>query len=178
VTNTIFETARLVVRPWTTSDVDIDFLFDMYARWEVQRYLGAAPTVMASRDDALAMAARLAAADATALCGAWAISLSDSGELLGSVLLKELPDAAGLPLSGDVEIGWHLHPDAWGHGYATEAAAGAISRGFAAGLDEIFAVTYAANTSSQAVCRRLAMTYLGPTDKYYGITCELFRLTR
>ena len=40
---------------------------------------------------------------------------------VGSALLNHLPDAEGTP-TDDVEIGWHLHPGAWGKGYATEAA--------------------------------------------------------
>ena len=34
---------------------------------------------------------------------------------------------------GEVEIGWHLHPDSHGHGYATEAAELLLARGFEAG---------------------------------------------
>ena len=175
MTSTVFETARLVVRPYTTSETDIDFLFDLYRRWEVQRYLGSVPKVMESRTHAATMAARLSEADATALCGAWAISLRDSGELLGTVLLKELPAAAGLAPRHDVEVGWHLHPRAWGHGYATEAAEGALTRGFDAGLPEIIALTYKENLPSKAVCRRLGMIHVGETDRYYGTELELFR---
>lgn len=176
--DTIFETARLVVRRWTTSAADIDFLFDLYRRWEVQRYLGGAPKVMATRTEAVTMATRLSDASATTLWGAWAISLRDNRELLGTVLLKELPDDAGLASSGKVEVGWHLHPRAWGHGYATEAAEGALTRGFDAGLPEIFALTYKENLPSQAVCRRLGMTHLGQTDRFYGIELELFTRSR
>jgi RimJ/RimL family protein N-acetyltransferase len=178
VTDTIFETARLVVRPWTTSDADVDFLFDLYRRWEVQRYLGSVPKVMESRERAATMAARLSVADAAALCGAWAISLRDSGELLGTVLLKELPDATGLAPRRDVEVGWHLHPRGWHHGYATEAAEGALKRGFDGGVPEIIALTYKENLPSQAVCRRLAMTHVGQTARYYGTDLELFTRSR
>jgi RimJ/RimL family protein N-acetyltransferase len=74
-----------------------------------------------------------------------------------------------------VEVGWHLHPDSWGHGYATEAARGAIAKGFAEGLDEIFAVVRPDNKRSLAVCRRLGLTHLGRTDRWYGQALELFR---
>jgi RimJ/RimL family protein N-acetyltransferase len=144
----VFETPRLVIRPWTESPADVDFLFDMYSRWEVQRFLGAAPKVMQSRDDAVAAARRLSTYTAEQLFGSWAVTSRESGELVGTVLLKQLPlsaDTEPLPLSDDVEVGWHLHPAAWSHGYATEAAEGALQRGFAAGLDDIFAVTYAEN---------------------------------
>jgi len=183
MSDVIFGTSRLVIRPWTESPADVEFLFDMYSRWEVQRFLGAAPKVMESRDDAVAAARRLSTYPADQLFGSWAITARESQQVLGTVLLKQLPLSAPthplpLPVSDDVEVGWHLHPDAWGHGYATEAAEGALQRGFDGGLDDIYAVTYAENVASQAVCRRLAMTDLGVTTKYYGIECRLFRRSR
>ena len=63
-----------------------------------------------------------------------------------------------LPCAPAVEVGWRLHPDHWGHGYATEAAAAALAYGFAAGLEEIVAFTTTVNTRSQAVMERIGMT--------------------
>ena len=40
----------------------------------------------------------------------------------------------------------------------------------------MLAVVYPDNAKSIAVCRRLGMTHLGQTDRYYGVTLELFRL--
>ncbi len=63
-----------------------------------------------------------------------------------------------LPFAPAVEIGWRLHPDYWGHGYATEAAAASLRFGFdEAGLDEIVAFTTTLNTRSQAVMARIGM---------------------
>jgi RimJ/RimL family protein N-acetyltransferase len=57
-----------------------------------------------------------------------------------------------------VEIGWRLHPDFWGHGYATEAAAASLRFGFdEVGLNEIVAFTTTLNTRSQAVMARIGM---------------------
>jgi RimJ/RimL family protein N-acetyltransferase len=53
-----------------------------------------------------------------------------------------------------------------------------LRRAFQAGIDEVFAVTYPQNVASQAVCRRIGMTHLGSTDRYYDVTSELFRATR
>jgi RimJ/RimL family protein N-acetyltransferase len=104
----------------------------------------------------------------------WAIVPRGARRPVGSVLLVGLPDGDGVP-TGDIEVGWHLHPDAWGNGYATEAARGALDRGFAAGLREVFAVVRPGNEPSQAVCRRLHMEHLGRTNRYYGLSVELFR---
>jgi RimJ/RimL family protein N-acetyltransferase len=107
--------------------------------------------------------------------GAWAVEVRDTGVVAGTVLFKLLPNSDGSPAS-DVEVGWHLHPDSWGHGYATEAAKGAIERGFDMGVPEVFAVVYPDNTASLAVCRRLGMTPIGKTNRWYGVQTEAFRI--
>jgi RimJ/RimL family protein N-acetyltransferase len=65
---------------------------------------------------------------------------------------------AALPCAPAVEVGWRLHPDHWGHGYATEAAGASLRFGFdEAGLVEIVAFTTTLNTRSQAVMERIGM---------------------
>jgi len=100
--------------------------------------------------------------------------------LAGTLLLKSIP-ASGetLPLqpSGDTEIGWHFHPDHWGHGYATEAARAVLAYAFDGGLDRVVAVTAPANSASQRVCLRVGMVHRGQTNTYYNALCELFQAT-
>ena len=65
-----------------------------------------------------------------------------------------------VPEFGETEVLWSLHPDAWGHGYATEAARAALKLGFETiGLALIFAITKPDNLASQAVMKRLGLTY-------------------
>lgn len=73
-------------------------------------------------------------------------------------------------------VGWHLHPDAWGQGYATEAAEAVLHDAFGRGLARVVAVTDPDNHASQAVCRRLGMTASGRTAKYYDAVHELFEM--
>jgi RimJ/RimL family protein N-acetyltransferase len=64
-----------------------------------------------------------------------------------------------LPCSPAVEVGWRLARDAWGQGYATEAARAALSYGFdVLGLDAIVSFTATTNAPSIAVMQRLGMT--------------------
>lgn len=171
----VYETERLVVRPWT--EADADRLYDTYSRWEVARWLGAQPRAMESSDAVPVVLARWRARSVPdPTYGVWAVGRRDTGVVVGTVLLVPLPASDGSPPS-DVEVGWHLHPDSWGHGYATEAARGALARGFAAGLTEIFAVVRPGNEPSMAVCRRLGMTPLGLVDRWYGMEAEGFRAT-
>ena len=61
------------------------------------------------------------------------------------------------------EVGWTFHPDAWGRGYATEAAVAAIDWAFAQlGWDDIIHCIDPANAASQALARRLGSRNRGP----------------
>lgn len=163
-------TARLRLRPWTTSHADLERLADLYGRPEVTRWLGGAPALPPR-----GLVARWAAvAEADARFGCWAVELADgpgAGTVAGTVLCKPLPGGVG-----EVEIGWHLHPDCWGHGYATEAARAVVDRAFGLGVAEVYAVVRPGNEASMAVCRRLGMTPLGRLRRWYDVELEAFRL--
>ena len=76
------------------------------------------------------------------------------------------------PLGGRAEV-----PDSWGQGLATESAQGALDWARETlGLTEVFAVVYAGNDPSMAVCRRLGMEHLGLTTNYYETELELFHV--
>ncbi|MFT2753808.1 GNAT family N-acetyltransferase [Clavibacter sp. Sh2088] len=176
-------TDRLLLRRFT--DADAPFLLDLHARPEVMRWIGTG-AVQTDPAQAAARAARYAALDHP-VRGIWAIEDRDGGALLGTLLLKDLP-ASTAPLAsddpaprdareeGETEIGWHLHPDAWGRGVATEAARRVLAHAEEGGLTRVLAVTNPANAPSQAVCRRIGMRPLGRTRGYYDKECALFRV--
>ena len=58
------------------------------------------------------------------------------------------------------ELGYELHPDYWGHGYATEAALSLLAFGFQTlPLQRIWAQCIAEHTASARVLERLGMRY-------------------
>jgi RimJ/RimL family protein N-acetyltransferase len=160
-------TDRLRLRAWTTRPADLARLADVYGRDEVTRWLGGPPTIGPAE---LVERWRLVH-ELNPVHGCWAVDRLDGGPPAGTVLLKPLPNGVG-----EVEVGWHLHPDSWGHGYATEAARAVVDRAFDEGLLEVYAVVRPGNKPSLAVCRRLGMQPLGRTSHWYGTELESFRL--
>ena len=168
-------TERLVLRPWRPDDAEAAFA--IYSRWDVMRYLGRSPVPETDLAKARERVARWAGLPGP-LHGVWAIVPNGATAPVGSALMKLLPHSGSGEPSQDTEVGWHLHPDAWGNGYATEAGARLVQHAWDHGLTEVYAVTYPENAASQAVCRRIGMEHLGQTDRYYDLTSELFRITR
>jgi len=87
--------------------------------------------------------------------GQWALEEKCTGVLVGRAGMH-FPGRDDWP---GIEIGWALHPDYWGKGYATEAGAASVDYAFAHhDVDEIYSLILAENMRSQAVARRLGFT--------------------
>lgn len=148
-------TERLVLRLMTAADVD-----DVHAyqsREDVSRYQLFEPR---SRNEVAAKLAGMAGAT----------TLARDGDYLQLAL--ELPGeaGAGARVIGDsyfnlasvehsrAEIGWTLHPDFMGLGYATEAARAVLELAFErVRLHRVFAELDPRNDPSVRLCRRLGM---------------------
>jgi RimJ/RimL family protein N-acetyltransferase len=168
----VIETARTRIRDWRPDEADR--FFDIYSRWEVARWLGAQPAAMSDRGDADVRIERWSGLNADNPDeGRWAVERRADGVVAGTVLLVRLPGG-----DGELEVGWHLHPDSWGQGLASEAARAVLSRTFGRDVEEVFAVVRPDNAASLAVCRRIGMEPLGRTDRYYDAELELFRIDR
>jgi RimJ/RimL family protein N-acetyltransferase len=96
--------------------------------------------------------------------GLWAVEVQATGEFIGFTGLS-VP-SFDAPFTPAVEIGWRLARPAWGHGYASEAARGALDAAFTRyGLAEVVSFTSVDNVRSQAVMRRIGMTH-DPADDF------------
>src|SRR5690242_1437818 len=89
------ETPRLLLRRFRQDDAD--FVFDMYSRWEVQRFIGRVPRLMADRAEAVERVDRYAGLADPEPNGIWLIADRETEERYGTALLK------GLPASGPDE---------------------------------------------------------------------------
>ncbi|GGY10956.1 GNAT family N-acetyltransferase [Streptomyces hiroshimensis] len=154
-------TDRLALRAWRESDLDP--WAAMNADPEVRRYF---PEVL-TREQSEASITRFQADLDRRGWGWWAVEVVATGEFIGFAGLDPVDE--DMPFTG-VEAGWRLARPAWGHGYATEAALAVVEFGFGElGLSEILAVTTATNVRSQAVMRRIGMTY-DPADDFDDLT--------
>lgn len=155
----MIETARLIVRPWQPEEVER--FVELYRRPEVVRWFPDSP--MIEREEALErIKQNLVCLAENPRFGRWAIVDRSKGVPVGTIILAPLPNG-----HGEVEIGWHLHPDSWGQGLASEAARAVLEHAFAGGLSEVWAVTDPENERSVAVCERIGMQLLGLTYRWY-----------
>lgn len=174
-----FCTPRLLLRHWREEDVEP--FAEMGADPDVMEHFPA----MLSRAESEAWVERVDSDLEQRGWGLWALEELATRRFLGFTGLN-VPgfDAPFLPAT---EIGWRLRRDAWGRGYATEAARGALAVAFEdLELDELVSFTAVSNTRSQAVMERIGMTrdpaedFLHPgVEKGHPVRPHvLYRLTR
>jgi RimJ/RimL family protein N-acetyltransferase len=151
----VLETARLHLRPLSTSDVDL--WVALHADERVNRFVGAY-----TEEAALAALQRIERQWSERGHGLFAVESRESGGFLGR---------CGLIYSertGEVDLGWTLQAEAWGRRYATEAAGAVIAWGFAT-LDAPYftATIHAGNAASVRVAERLGFA-AQRTDELHG----------
>lgn len=159
------ETLRLALRAFTPADFDDLHRLDSDPR--VMKYInGGRP---ATREETAATIRRIVRYPRLYPdLGIWYATRRDTGAFIGWFSLKY----AGR--SPDVEIGYRLLRNAWGHGYATEGATALLRFGFdELGLHRIIGVTDPGNRASQHVLQKAGMTDRG-WGRYYDKRLRLF----
>jgi ribosomal-protein-alanine N-acetyltransferase len=147
----VIVTDRLTLRPLDPRDASA--FAAMNADPVVMEFF---PEVLGS-DESDALLGRVRATWAADGIGFGAVERRADGALIGMCGLSVVH--FDVPFVGGTEIGWRFASDAWGQGYATEAARAWLDYGFGAlGRREIVAFTVPANLRSQAVMRRIGLT--------------------
>jgi len=150
--DTIAVTERLILREWRRSD-RAPYRTALNTP-RVTAYLGG--PVSARQSDA--GIARIRAAQAASGYSFWAVERRSDGAFLGYCGPKLVRDPS-VSVGGEVEIGWRLREDAWGQGYAREAAAAAMAWAWAnLAVSRVVAMTVPANAASWGLMIRLGMT--------------------
>ena len=147
------ETENLILRPF--KDEDTNDFFSMMDSREVREALHVSDDYGLS-EAFHAMSAWLGQWELRGT-GHWALEEKKSGRFVGRAGLHR-PERHDWP---GVEVGWALHPDYWGRGYATEAGVAAVRYGFdELEVEKLFSCILPENRRSQAVAKRLGFEFL------------------
>lgn len=150
------ETDRLILRDWR--EQDWPEFFRVTNTPAVMRWLGG----VLDEDGIAKQRGRVEACQAANGHCFWAVERKSAkndkrGALLGFCGLKRA-DAPGSTVAGALEIGWRFREDAWGQGYAKEAATASLDYAFdRLGAEEVVALTVEGNTGSWGLMERLGM---------------------
>lgn len=148
-------TDRLVLRLMT--EADVDDVYSYQSREDVVRYL---LFEARTRDEVAARVAEFSAATTLAVDGDYlqlALELPETDDSRARVIGDSYFKISSLENSRG-EIGWSLHPDFAGKGYASEAARATLGIAFEAiGLHRVQAELDPRNDASVALCKRLGM---------------------
>jgi RimJ/RimL family protein N-acetyltransferase len=146
------ETQRLVIAPWSPSDLP------------VLRRLAADPRIMRHIGDG----SPWTEAQVQTFLEHQADGLVQRGFCLGAISLRATGEVVGLSgmqrlgTTGEVEIGWWLAPERWRQGLATEAGAAVMRYAFdTLRVRRVTAIADPDNEASLRVMERLGMTELG-----------------
>lgn len=145
------ETDRLTLRDWR--DEDIAPFLEHTNTPDVMRWLGGVMSVAVCGGF---LFRNERCREANGFCF-WIVERKSDGEILGFCGLKRV-NTVTASMIGEHEIGWRLRKDAWGQGYAKEAAIASL----AAAFDHfdapiVHALTVQQNESSWGLMHRLGM---------------------
>jgi RimJ/RimL family protein N-acetyltransferase len=148
----IAETDRLVLRKW--GEGDSDRFHAIMNRPAVMRWLGG----VQGPEEWSAAYERIIGYQRDFGFTFWIVERKADGEMLGFCGLKRANAPGADAIAGDIEIGWRLREEAWGQGYAKEAAIASLDLAFDRfRAPFVIAMTALGNLPSQGLMKRLGM---------------------
>ena len=162
------ETERLLLRPFTSDDLDA--FASINADADLMRYIGdGKPQTRAQTE--MRLNAILDHWNQHGF-GLWAVVDKASNALIGFCGLQYLDNTA------EIEIGYRLARQFWRMGFATEAAAATLRYAFEVlGLNRIVAVVQPQNFASQSVIKKIGLRYVKDA-RFYNSDVEYYAITR
>ncbi|HCB01718.1 MAG TPA: hypothetical protein DEP19_04985 [Anaerolineae bacterium] len=160
----IIKTERLILRPLTLDDKES--LFQITQEENIFRYF---PTKEAWGMEKVERYINHQISHwETYKYGHWAVTIRETGQLMGWDGLEFLPD------TNETEVGYLFSKEFWGKGYATEATKEAVKFGIENGLKEIIGLTDPENIASQRVLEKSGLSF---TRRQFYFGMEMFRFS-
>lgn len=183
MTDLIFTTDRLLLRPLVEADVDM--CLELYTNPDVMRYIRAPKT----REKVIEEMPNICRRGCAGKLGVWCVENKLSGEKIGTSLLMPLPvDESEIEWSllqeGDfpdceIQIGYMFKQAHWGKGFASEACKRLLEFAFKhSPLQEIVAVIDKDNIASQTVLTKAGFRSKGNRRSYGFDGVPWFKITK
>lgn len=151
------ETERLAFSYVTAEDAE--FLWDLDQDEEVMRHLNGGQKTTRAEIYSVFLPRLAAYANPVLGWGLWKVTLKETGDAIGWVLVRPFGFFTSHPEINNLELGWRFKRQYWGKGYASEAAA-AIRDGLAlTGISKFSAVTLPENHASIRIMEKLGMQF-------------------
>ena len=172
----IAETDRLILRVPRVGD--LTGLHRVHSDPRVTRYITGR---VGTAEDVRRFIERTQALHAELGMALWLVERKSDRRVIGDCGLKPIrwsKERSGAG-AGDppIELGYHFAHEAWGRGYATEAARAALGVAESTGAcatEDVIAVTDVRNDASGRVLEKVGFRAAGETRDYYDETTKLF----
>jgi len=161
-------TERLLLRPFQSDDLD---LFCEFFQNEGFLRFSSGPF---SRERVAEFVDKVMAWDRDELPSQYVITLRDLGSRIGYCgFFHQMVDN-----KSEIEIGYRLHPDFWGHGFATESARAVRDHGFGElKLERLISLIHPDNSASRRVAEKNGMAFERATT-FKGFPAQVFAISR
>ena len=169
--DTVFETERLVLRPFVMDDLAA--VFERTRDPEVMRFRNCG--VMSEEATREGLKVTVEGAEDRLPLGMRAVVVKATNRNVGFVSLARLARVEGEP----VEVSYDIVRECWGRGYATEAAGRFVAHAFEElGLGEVVAAIHPSNGASARVAEKLGFAVRERIDWPKQGLVDLYALTR
>jgi ribosomal-protein-alanine N-acetyltransferase len=147
----IFETPRLFLRKFTEADAPL--VYQLNSDAEVLKYLHG--PALENEEQAKKIINEIILPQYMLNLGRWAIHTKTDYEFIGWCGLKNIPE------TGIIDLGYRLLKNAWGNGYATEAAQYTVIYGLRnLKIKTITGIAHVDNIASIKILKKIGMQFI------------------
>ncbi len=151
------ETERLVLRPFSGTEAEVDDLVALENDPDVMRFINGGRPVSRETIRMHTLPRLRHNYPCFGTRGYWAAEERTTGRFLGWFEFRPLDESS----TAEVELGYRLNRAAWGRGFATEGSRALIDKGFTdLGVDRVTANTMAVNARSRRVLEKAGLVFV------------------
>jgi len=155
----IEDTERLCLEMMDANDADL--LFELDQNPEVMRYINGGEMTTMKEIEKVMLPRLERFTNKSKGWGLWKVTVKQSHQFVGWILVRPMEFFSQAPEYDNLELGWRFKQEAWGKGYATEAAL-TIQQVMLKqlGVSAVSAIALEDNVGSINIMKKLGMSYV------------------